>query len=113
MATRSFHDRPKTAPVQLTGPVARQLPQVFGSPVSLVCAKPVLGVADVGPRNEPTPENLRDDGSGGDREVQLVAIDDRALIDEQIKEDDRNGERVILKRRYEMYCMSFSQSSRN
>src|SRR2546426_11768107 len=97
MATRSSPDRPKLAPVQLTGPVARQLPQVFSSPVSLVCAKPVLGVADVGPRHEPIPENLRDDGRGGDREAQPVALDDRALLDGKRREDDRIEERRVGK----------------
>src|SRR2546426_6671248 len=78
MAPRSFHDRPKTAPVQLAGPVALQLPQVVGSAVPLVREKAVLGVADVGPRHEPIPEYLRDDGRRGDGQAQPVALDDRS-----------------------------------
>src|SRR5436309_14169723 len=83
MAPRSFHDRPKTPPVQLAGPVALQLPQVVGSAVPLVREKAVLGVADVGPRHEPIPEYLRDDGRRGDGQAQPVAPDDRTLLDGQ------------------------------
>src|SRR3989442_3434482 len=89
MAPRSFHDRPKTAPVQLAGPVALQLPQVVGSAVPLVREKAVLGVADVGPRHEPIPEYLRDDGRRGDGQAQPDDHDDRTLLDGQRWEDDR------------------------
>jgi len=98
--------------VQLTGPVARQLPQVFGSPVSLVCEKPVLGVADVGPRHEPIPENLRDDGRRGDGEAQPVALDDRTLLDGKRREDDRIEEEIIRWRREVLHRLGHRKSRR-
>src|SRR3989454_9028236 len=112
MAPRSFHDRPKTAPVQLAGPVALQLPQVVGSAVPLVREKAVLGVADVGPRHEPIPEYLRDDGRRGDGQAQPVALDDRTLLDGQRREDDRIEEEIIRRGREVLHSLGHRESGR-
>src|SRR2546427_12053058 len=112
MAPRSFHDRPKTAPVQLAGPVALQLPQVVGSAVPLVREKAVLGVADVGPRHEPIPEYLRDDGRRGDGQAQPVALDDRTLLDGQRREDDRIEEGIIRRGREVLHSLGHRESGR-
>src|SRR2546427_1587771 len=112
MAPRSFHDRPKTAPVQLAGPVALQLPQVVGSAVPLVREKAVLGVADVGPRHEPIPEYLRDDGRRGDGQAQPVALDDRTLLDGQRWEDDRIEEEIIRGGREVLHSLGHRESGR-
>src|SRR2546422_3227856 len=81
--------------------------------LSLHDALPILlGVADMGPRHEPIPENLRDDGRGGDREAQLVALDDRALLDGKRREDDRIEEEVIRRRRKVLHRLDHRKSRR-
>src|SRR2546422_3856417 len=70
--------------------------------LSLHDALPILlGVADMGPRHEPIPENLRDDGRGGDREAQLVALDDRALLDGKRRSEEHTSE---LQSRLHLVC---------